>query len=34
MKVRISSEAELDLADGYWFYENHVADLATNLESN
>ena len=27
MKVRISSEAELDLADGYWFYENQVAGL-------
>lgn len=31
MKVRISLEAESDLADGFWFYENQESGLGSRF---
>ena len=34
MKVRISEEAEFDLADGYWFYENQEPGLGSEFRES
>lgn len=34
MKVRISSDAEKDLADGFWFYEEQEAGLGNYFRSS
>jgi len=34
MKVRISLDAEADLADGYWFYENQEPGLGSRFRLN
>ncbi len=33
MNLEISSEAEADLVDGYWFYERHSPGLGIILET-
>ena len=34
MRVRISSDAEKDLADGFWFYEKQEAGLGSYFRSS
>ena len=34
MKVKISDDAELDLADGYWFYENQDEGLGSDFRES
>jgi plasmid stabilization system protein ParE len=34
MKVQISEEAELDLADGYWFYEGQEEGLGSEFRTS
>ena len=34
MKIKISDEAELDLADGFWFYENQDEGLGARFRDS
>lgn len=34
MRIRISLEAESDLADGFWFYENRLPGLGNQFRSS
>ena len=34
MIVRISKEAEFDLANGFWFYENHESGLGNRFRES
>jgi len=34
MKIRISDDAELDLVDGYWFYENQDGGLGSRFRDS
>ncbi len=34
MKVQISDEAELDLVDGFWFYENQDEGLGSTFRNS
>ena len=34
MKIKISDEAELDLVDGFWFYENQEVGLGSKFRES